>query len=327
MPVKRNTGRTVFGVILCALLLSAFVPAQGQTPAFRSVLVPDNPRPGEPVTVWIALPDAQAVPPASAALTAGGKRLSSGVFFAVPGNGGESLMAALFTVPATAVPGAAAVQLLKDGLVLAEISLVIAGRDFVSEVIELNQTLTNIRTVPDPQKTAESERLWAILSRTGTDIYGNGRFVPPVTSTRRTSFFGDRRVFKYVNGKQDTSIHAGVDYGIPTGTPVSACAPGKVLLAVSRIVTGNSVVIEHLPGVYSLYYHLDSIAVSEGAMVAAGDLLGLSGATGLATGPHLHWEVRVSGENTDPDALISRAILDPPPAFGSTSYAPQGEGR
>jgi murein DD-endopeptidase MepM/ murein hydrolase activator NlpD len=83
-----------------------------------------------------------------------------------------------------------------------------------------------------------------------------------------------------------------------------------VVLARNRIVTGNSVIIEHLPGVYSLYYHLDSIDAAEGAIVAAGERLGLSGATGLATGPHLHWEIRVSGENTDPDILMARPVLD-----------------
>jgi murein DD-endopeptidase MepM/ murein hydrolase activator NlpD len=83
-----------------------------------------------------------------------------------------------------------------------------------------------------------------------------------------------------------------------------------VILARFRIVTGNSVIIEHLPGVYSLYYHLDHIDVAEGAMVSAGTLLGQSGSTGLATGPHLHWEIRVSQENTDPDAFVARPILD-----------------
>jgi murein DD-endopeptidase MepM/ murein hydrolase activator NlpD len=190
------------------------------------------------------------------------------------------------------------------------IPITIAGRDFISEVIELNETLTGIRTDPDPQKTAESQQLWSILSSTGSDIYCSGAFSPPVSSTRRTSFFGDRRVFKYSNGKSDTSIHAGVDYGVPAGTVVNACGPGRVALARFRIVTGNSVVIEHLPGVYSLYYHLDKIDIGEGALVSAGTPLGRSGSTGLATGPHLHWEIRVSGENTDPDAFIARPILD-----------------
>jgi murein DD-endopeptidase MepM/ murein hydrolase activator NlpD len=97
---------------------------------------------------------------------------------------------------------------------------------------------------------------------------------------------------------------------VPTGTEVRACAAGGVVLARERIVTGNTVILEHLPGVYSLYYHMDSIAVSEGLVVEEGALLGESGSTGLATGPHLHWEIRVSGENADPDVFLSRPLID-----------------
>jgi murein DD-endopeptidase MepM/ murein hydrolase activator NlpD len=194
--------------------------------------------------------------------------------------------------------------------ILGEIPIIIEGREFSSETIDLNPVLTGIRTDPSPQRTAEANHLWGILNRTGTDVYSTGVFSPPVESTRRTSYFGSRRIFRYSDGRTDTSIHAGVDFGVPTGTPVSACGPGRVVLARSRIVTGYSVIIEHLPGVYSLYYHLDSINVTEGEIVDTGTLLGLSGATGLATGPHLHWEIRVSGENTDPDAFLSRPILD-----------------
>jgi hypothetical protein len=282
----------------------------------RCAVIPENPRPGEPVTVWIAPSLSTAGERADAVnsavlFTAGGKRLSAAPFFAVPQAEGEPpLLAAVLAVPSTSESGFAHIQIGGGGETLAEIPVIIAERTFVSEEIALNQSLTNIRTVPDPRKTAESERLWALLSRTGTDIHGFGNFIPPVTSTRRTSFFGDRRVFIYANGGRDTSIHAGVDFGVPTGTPVFACGPGRVVLASSRVVTGNSVVIEHLPGLYSLYYHLDTIETAEGALVAQGDRIGLSGATGLATGPHLHWEIRVSGENTDPDAFIARPVLD-----------------
>jgi murein DD-endopeptidase MepM/ murein hydrolase activator NlpD len=89
-----------------------------------------------------------------------------------------------------------------------------------------------------------------------------------------------------------------------------ASGRGRVVLARERLLTGNSVILEHLPGVYSLYYHLDSMAVNEGEIVETGQVLGRSGATGLATGPHLHWEIRVSGENADPDAFLSQPILD-----------------
>ena len=76
-------------------------------------------------------------------------------------------------------------------------------------------------------------------------------------------------------------------------------------MAENRISTGWSIVIEHLPGVYSLYYHMDSLTVEKGDMVKQGTLIGYSGATGLATGPHLHWEVRVNGNAVNPDFFVS----------------------
>ena len=117
-------------------------------------------------------------------------------------------------------------------------------------------------------------------------------------------------MYSYIDGSNDSSVHAGIDFGVPRGTEVRACAAGRVVFAGYRIVTGNSVIIEHLPGVYSLYYHMDKINVSEGSVAESGALLGVSGSTGLSTGPHLHWEIRVSTEYADPDIFMSRAVLD-----------------
>jgi len=288
------------------------VSLNAQTATVRYAVVPDNPRPGEPVTVCVA----GGAEVQSAALTVGGKRLAKAAFFTIPAEGGkQAFMAAVLAVPSTAQAGRAVITVEGAGGIAGEIEIAITAREFAAEVIELNAALTGIRTEPDPQKTAEADRLWAILKRTSTDVgqfgaWHLGKFSPPVSSTRRTSLFGDRRVYKYSNGNTDTSIHAGIDYGVPTGTAVTACGRGKVVLARNRIVTGNTIIIEHLPGVYSLYYHLDKIEVNEGFFVETGARIGLSGATGLATGPHLHWEIRVSSENTDPDAFIARPILD-----------------
>ncbi|GHV41422.1 hypothetical protein AGMMS49546_17260 [Spirochaetia bacterium] len=303
-------------LVLLFILLCAQISAQQTQPRFA--LIPENPRPGEPVTIALAddsITAGSGSADINAVLVTGQGRLSRTGFFDFPGAEGEPrFKAAILPVPSTARPGPASIRIETafggSTALIAELPLTIALRDFVSEEIELDQANTDIRTVPDPQKTAEAEQLWAILNRTGADIYVQGAFTPPVTSTRRTSFFGDRRVFKYTGGKTDTAIHAGIDYGVPRGTAVTACASGKVVLARFRIVTGNSVIIEHLPGVYSLYYHMDKIDVKEGELVRTGALLGQSGATGLATGPHLHWEIRVAGENTDPDAFVSRPILD-----------------
>ncbi|MDR2659391.1 MAG: M23 family metallopeptidase [Spirochaetaceae bacterium] len=271
-------------------------------------IVGELPRPGDPVTV-IFLPAKDNNRKLEASLVSGsGKRLGGAPFFDwVLDDEGHSVKACVFSVPSTFDGTEAVVRI--EGADIFEIRL--KERKFVAEEIPLNPSNTALRTVPDPRKTAESERLWAIISRSGGTVYATGPFTPPVAAdTRRTSFFGDRRVYRYSNGKSDTAVHAGIDYGVPTGTPVSACAAGRVVLAGERIVTGNSVIIEHLPGVYSIYYHLDRIFAEEGAVVKEGDLIGLSGSTGLATGPHLHWELRAASENTDPDVLCARPILD-----------------
>ncbi|MDR1858778.1 MAG: M23 family metallopeptidase [Treponema sp.] len=283
------------------------VAAWAQSPPERYAVMPENPRPGEHVSIGAGSGSGAR----AAVLVSEGRRLAKAAFFPVSAEGGKpGFLAAVLAIPSTAHTGQAMIVVEGVAGIIGEISLDIAGREFESEGIDLNPTLTGIRTDPSPQRTAESEQLWAILNRTGNEAHGFGRFSPPVQSTRRTSQFGSRRVYRYSNGGTDVSIHAGVDYGVPTGTAVSACGPGRVVLARNRIVTGNSVIIEHLPGVYSLYYHLNTIAVAEGALVAAGTLLGNSGATGLATGPHLHWEIRVFGENADPDAFIARPIID-----------------
>jgi murein DD-endopeptidase MepM/ murein hydrolase activator NlpD len=295
-------------------MLLLFLPAAARAEPgaegrpFRCALIPGSPRSGDPVTLVIdALQEGEEALLADGA----GNVLSKTRFFSTAGVSGlEVFRAAVLAVPSTARPGPAVIRIEKKGEKRGEIPLVIGERSFAAEEIVLNDALTGLRTAPDPRKTAESAELWDILSAFGDQVYYTGTFVPPVASTRRTSFFGDRRVFKYSDGTSGTSIHAGVDYGVPAGTGVRACASGKVVLARPRIVTGNSVVIEHLPGVYSLYYHLDRIDAVEGTLVTAGTLLGLSGATGLATGPHLHWELRVSGENTDPDAFLARPVLD-----------------
>jgi murein DD-endopeptidase MepM/ murein hydrolase activator NlpD len=276
----------------------------------RMVIIPDEVRPGEPITVaFVTDGDGAAGNFRAVLLNARGEHLAGAAVFSL-GAGEPELAAAVLAVPSTAPSGGAVIRVEKDGVIMDEIPLTLSDREFAAEEIELDQQNTAIRTVPDPQKTAEAEYLWGIINSTGTEIYTAGPFIPPVPSTRRTSFFGDRRVFRYVTGKTSAAIHAGVDYGVPTGTEVRSCAAGKVVLARFRIATGNSVVLEHLPGVYSLYYHMDTIQVTEGSVVGSAQLLGESGSTGLATGPHLHWEIRVSGENADPDAFITRAILD-----------------
>jgi murein DD-endopeptidase MepM/ murein hydrolase activator NlpD len=126
-----------------------------------------------------------------------------------------------------------------------------------------------------------------------------GSFLPPVTAPP-TDSFGTRRTF---NG-QLASIHKGMDFRAVEGTPVRAANRGVVVLARPLYYEGNCVVIDHGLDLFTISMHLSQIAVREGQPVAAGDLLGLSGATGRVTGPHLHWAVRWREAYLDPAKLL-----------------------
>ena len=179
------------------------------------------------------------------------------------------------------------------------------SRKFNEEVIELDAANTAIKTDNSPERTAQINKLNDILFSTMPgDVFALKKFASPTTSTRYTAWFGDRRTYAYSNGKSSTSLHYGNDYGVPEGSEVRACADGKVVMAENRISTGWSIVVEHLPGLYSLYYHLSKMEVKEGDMVKQGDLIGKSGSTGLATGPHLHWEMRLNGSAIRPEFFL-----------------------
>ncbi len=183
-------------------------------------------------------------------------------------------------------------------------------KEFVSETLYLDARNTAIKTDNSKQRAAQIDRLNEVLFTTdGTAIYYDGPFMEPCASRRYTSFFGDRRVYQYNTGSKSTNLHYGVDYGVPVGTPVWACGAGKVVLAEYRNSTGWSVVIGHLPGLYSLYYHMDSFNVEEGQMVRKGEEIGRSGCTGLATGPHLHWELRLFGEAVNPHFFVENQLF------------------
>jgi murein DD-endopeptidase MepM/ murein hydrolase activator NlpD len=179
-------------------------------------------------------------------------------------------------------------------------------KNFPEEIVELDEKNTAIKTDTTPVHVAQIEKLNTILETVDpSDVYYLKPFSSPVASTRRTSDFGDKRTYKYMSGKTSSTIHYGIDFGVKEGTVVSACGDGRVVMAENRISTGWSIVIEHAPGLYSLYYHMNSLNVKEGQSVKQGEKIGLSGSTGLATGPHLHWELRLNMCAVSPDFFMS----------------------
>jgi murein DD-endopeptidase MepM/ murein hydrolase activator NlpD len=126
-----------------------------------------------------------------------------------------------------------------------------------------------------------------------------GNFRAPVIAPQ-TERFGTRRIF---NGTL-ASNHKGLDFRAAPGTPVRASNSGVVVLAGPLYYAGNSVFIDHGMGLFTLSMHLSKITVREGQHVVRGQKLGLSGATGRVTGPHLHWAVRWQGAYLDPAKLL-----------------------
>ncbi len=102
--------------------------------------------------------------------------------------------------------------------------------------------------------------------------------------------------------------HNGTDYGVPYGTPVKAADYGEVMLADWFGAYGKTVILVHGRGISTLYAHLSQIAVSQGQKVQKGQVIGYVGSTGLSTGPHLHFEVRINGEPVNPEAYFDRPI-------------------
>ncbi|QEN09788.1 M23 family metallopeptidase [Oceanispirochaeta crateris] len=197
------------------------------------------------------------------------------------------------------------------GLAVYERPVLIRTRDFKSEDIPLNYDMTTLRTDDSAEKRDQSRRLWALLNRRSDGaVHPVGVFLPPVKEFILTSWYGDRRNYLYTDGNTAASLHTGLDMAAATGSEIMAPLDGTVVMAEERILTGGTVVLEHLPGVYSLYYHMDRIDVKIGDSLSQGELLGTVGATGLVTGPHLHWELRVNTIPVNPERYLSHPLID-----------------
>lgn len=116
-----------------------------------------------------------------------------------------------------------------------------------------------------------------------------------------SSHFGLRRIF---NGKP-RAPHAGIDLAVGRGTPVGSSAQGTVLAVDDYFFNGKTVFVDHGNGLITMYCHLDRIDVKAGETVSKGQRIGLSGKTGRATGPHLHWSVMLNGEMVDPELFVA----------------------
>lgn len=149
----------------------------------------------------------------------------------------------------------------------------------------------------------EQKEMSAAFLHIGRQPLWESAFLEPVNGTV-TGRFGSRRI---ING-QKKRPHSGEDIAAPKGTPVLAVNTGTVVAAVDHFFSGKGVIIDHGVGLFSMYFHLSEINVKNGQTLHKGETLGKVGATGRATGPHLHWGIRLNGARVNPYALTTLPI-------------------
>ncbi|MFP3895410.1 MAG: M23 family metallopeptidase [Anaerolineales bacterium] len=185
--------------------------------------------------------------------------------------------------------------------VILQTSLYVVSGDYERETIHFTPKVSELL---DPQYTRpELLRLTEVYATFTPQVHWEHSFSWPCEGAI-TSHFGTRRRY----GGEIQSYHAGIDIRGATGDPFYAPAPGVVVLAEVLKVRGGAVILDHGAGVLSGFYHLDDIGVEVGQSVEQGDVLGEIGSTGLSTGSHLHWELRVGGVAVDPGQWTERSF-------------------
>lgn len=159
---------------------------------------------------------------------------------------------------------------------------------------------------------AEESMVRQIWTTVTPELRWSDLFARPIAEEfPTTSPFGTRRSY---NSGPVSSYHAGQDFGAPEDVPVYAPASGTVVLAEALNVRGNAVIIDHGRGIFTGYWHLNRLDVTVGQEVTPGQLIGVVGTTGLSTGAHLHWELRIFGIAVDPMQFLEGPLLSTAPA-------------
>ena len=207
-------------------------------------------------------------------------------------------------------------------------------QETVIEIVTGDWTVDNIQidgpneALLDPSiRRADEQQRLPYQTGLTPELHWLGVFDPPVDGAI-TALYGEQRSF---NGGPIVEYHTGIDYGGETGTAVKAGNSGIVSWAGRTRRRGNGIIIDHGAGVFTGYYHLSEVLQTPGTVVEQGDLIARMGATGLATGPHLHWEVVVRGVTVNPLPWIRslefpdpHQALNPTNALNSTNLATDG---
>ena len=180
-----------------------------------------------------------------------------------------------------------------------------AGR-FPVERLSLPTGMVDLDPATERRAEDEAARLRALYATTTPERLWQGRFAPPVAGEGKWTGFGARRI---ING-QPRMPHSGIDYSADRGTPVVASNRGRVALLGEFFFAGRLVALDHGLGLYTLYFHLDGVAVTEGQMVERGQTVGTVGTTGRSSGPHLHFAAQLGRARVNPPDLYTIPVRD-----------------
>jgi len=216
----------------------------------------------------------------------------------------EGRWEALVAAERDADPGFRDVAVTLDGAgepatVLLKAPVMLGQRHDPEQRLTVSERMVTLSQEDQKRAAREAARIASALGGRSPARLWEGAFRVP-TDGPVSSPFGVRRFY---NGKP-RSYHSGLDIASPQGTPVRSPEKGRVALVGDFFYTGNTVLLDHGLGLITAFFHLESVAVREGQVVAAGTTLGRVGSTGRSTGAHLHWGVYVAGVKVDPMSLL-----------------------
>ena len=213
---------------------------------------------------------------------------------------------ALLGVDLEKAPGSYEWKLSWDGAdgnpVVCSVGVTVRAGKFPTEHLQVEKQY--VQPDPEQEKRVEEDqkKMKAIYDTVTPEAFWKGKFLLPLKGVSTGGNFGRRRV---LNGEA-RSPHAGVDFPAAAGTPVYATQAGKVVLAENLYYSGNTVVIDHGFGIYTLYAHLSEIEVQAGDRVEPAAEIGKVGATGRVTGPHLHWGLTIDHARVNALQIVQR---------------------
>jgi murein DD-endopeptidase MepM/ murein hydrolase activator NlpD len=270
--------------ILWPLFFAAFSPV-AHAEAFQAKVFPSSIRQGDAFMVMVSGLKGTTVP--SATFNKGALRFSSC---------GKGCFVALGAVDLNAEPGAYRIPL-RTGKRKTTLRLRVSEGEFET----INLTLSEDKVSPGPEAIERINREAALLSliwEIDSERLWQGVFVLPLANPLSTPF-GTKRI---ING-ETVSIHRGLDMKGAEGEEIYATNTGRVVLTEELFFGGNTVVLDHGQGIFTVYMHMSQFNVGPGDLVSKNDVLGFVGSTGRSSGPHLHFGVKVMGMNTDPVSI------------------------